>query len=87
MDDMADFGSPVLTLAEASRFIRVSEKTLGTMARDGRIPAQKVGREWRFRQCALEEWLKGTARAGHVAEGFASYRQLRLFREPSVDAE
>jgi excisionase family DNA binding protein len=59
MDDKTDTRGSVLTLTEASRFIRVSEKTLGAMARDGRIPAQKVGREWRFFQPALEEWLKG----------------------------
>ncbi len=70
MDDKVDAESPVLTLTEASRFIRVSEKTLGTMARDGRIPAQKVGREWRFLLPALEEWLKGTPNTSRVAERY-----------------
>lgn len=49
----------VMTLEEAARFIRVSEKTLGEMARRNRIPSQKVGREWRFLRQALEEWLEG----------------------------
>ena len=40
--------SEILTRAEAAAFIRVSEKTLGEMARARRIPSQKVGREWRF---------------------------------------
>ena len=38
----------ILTLAETAALIRVSEKTLGEMARTRRIPSQKVGREWRF---------------------------------------
>ena len=48
-----------MTLAEAAKFIRVSHKTLGEMARTRRIPCQKVGREWRFLRRALENWLSG----------------------------
>ncbi len=48
-----------LTLSEAAAFIRVSKKTLGEMARERRIPSQKVGREWRFLRSALEAWLAG----------------------------
>ena len=51
--------SEILTRSEAAAFIRVSEKTLGEMARARRIPAQKVGREWRFLRSALEAWLVG----------------------------
>ena len=51
----------ILTRSEAAAFIRVSEKTLGEMARTRRIPAQKVGREWRFLRSALEAWLVGKA--------------------------
>ncbi len=49
----------ILTRAEAAAFIRVSEKTLGEMARTRRIPSQKIGREWRFLRSALETWLIG----------------------------
>ena len=51
--------SEILTLSEAAAFIRVSEKTLGEMARARRIPSQKVGREWRFLRSGLEDWLVG----------------------------
>ncbi len=47
----------ILTLSEAADMIRVSTRTLGDMARRRRVPARKVGREWRFLQSALEEWL------------------------------
>jgi len=49
----------VLTLQEAARYVRVSEKTLREMAKTGRVPSQRVGREWRFLREALEEWLTG----------------------------
>ena len=54
----------VLTLGEAASFVRVSQKTLGEMARAGRIPCQRVGREWRFLRSAVEEWLANEHPAG-----------------------
>ena len=60
MAEQANSVPEIMNLAEASRFIRVSEKTLGEMARQNRIPCNKVGREWRFLKSALEDWLKGT---------------------------
>lgn len=78
-------GKEVLTLVEAARFIRVSEKTLGAMARERRIPAQKVGREWRFLRPALEDWLKGLFPGSRVAEPNPSYRQGHLFKDEIVE--
>ncbi len=49
----------ILTLPEAATFVRVSPKTLGDLARNGEVPAKKVGREWRFLRSALEAWLIG----------------------------
>lgn len=51
----------ILTLSEAADMIRVSTRTMGDMARRHRVPARKVGREWRFLQSALEEWLASTS--------------------------
>ena len=49
----------VLTVAEAAAFLRVSTKTMREMARERRLPCQKVGREWRFLRSALEAWVSG----------------------------
>ena len=62
----------VLTLTEAAKLIRVSPKTMGEMARRHRVPAQKVGREWRFLRSALEEWLAGGATAAADRHGAAA---------------
>ncbi len=59
-------GEPeVLTLREAAKLVRVSERTLGQMARQGRVPCRKVGREWRFLRAALQEWLRSSDAPGH----------------------
>jgi len=76
----------VLTLAEAARYIRVSAKTLREMARQKRIPSQKVGREWRFLLPALQAWLSGSDRP-LAAEAPASYRQQALFEVEDQDSE
>ena len=73
----------ILTLSEAADLIRVSQKTLGELARRREIPAKKVGREWRFLRTALESWLIGQdasgaldrsrAGLGGIAEPIAQY--------------
>ncbi|MDD4573140.1 MAG: helix-turn-helix domain-containing protein [Sphaerochaeta sp.] len=49
----------VLTLQECSRYLKIAESTIYVLARNGRIPAQKVGRNWRFSKNALDKWLAG----------------------------
>jgi excisionase family DNA binding protein len=49
----------VLTLAEAAKFLRVKKSALQKMVDEGRVPARKIGNEWRFLRSALEGWLTG----------------------------
>jgi len=48
----------ILTLDEVSTILRVDKATVYRMARKKRIPAAKVGRQWRFDKNRLDEWLK-----------------------------
>jgi excisionase family DNA binding protein len=52
----ADFES-LLDVTEAAKLLRIHPKTLRTKARRGVIPGVQVGRLWRFRASALNEWL------------------------------
>lgn len=47
----------ILNLDEASLFLRVGKKTLSNLAKKGKIPARKIGREWRFVKSVLLNWL------------------------------
>jgi excisionase family DNA binding protein len=47
----------VLTLSEAATYLRVSEDALQQLAADDRIPARKIGEEWRFLKRGLQAWL------------------------------
>jgi excisionase family DNA binding protein len=49
----------LLTPEEAGELLSLHVETVRRMARDGRIPALKVGtRRWRFDPAELREWMK-----------------------------
>ena len=54
-------GNDVLDLAEAAALLRVKTEAIRSLAESQRIPARRVGDEWRFWRAALLEWLKGDA--------------------------
>jgi len=56
---MPKFDSPVLTLKECSEYLKIAESTIYLLARNGKLPCQKVGRNWRFSKDALDKWLMG----------------------------
>ena len=47
----------VLNLEQVIEFFGVSERTMIKLLREERIPARKIGREWRFSKSALLRWL------------------------------
>jgi excisionase family DNA binding protein len=49
---------PVMTLAEAARFLRLPPKYIQEKVLTGEIPGQRIGRAWRFSSAALASWLQ-----------------------------
>jgi excisionase family DNA binding protein len=47
----------VMTIAELSKYLKISRSTLYKLAQEGKLPAQKVGRHWRFHRDAVDDWL------------------------------
>ena len=47
----------VLTAAETSAYLRISEALFYRLAQEGEVPAVRVGRVWRVRRDLLDEWL------------------------------
>jgi excisionase family DNA binding protein len=47
----------VLTIKEASKYLKVAPRTLYRHIREHNIPAFKLGREWRFIKSELDKWL------------------------------
>jgi excisionase family DNA binding protein len=49
--------SQVMTSVEAADYLKMHVKTVCRLAKEGKIPAKKVGSEWRFLRSVLDNWL------------------------------
>ncbi len=47
----------ILTLEEVADYLRLKPQTIYKWAQERRIPAVKLGKEWRFRRSILDRWL------------------------------
>ena len=47
----------ILTLEEVALYLRLKPQTIYRWAQEKRIPAVKLGKEWRFRKSILDRWL------------------------------
>ena len=52
-----DSTSQVMTSVEAAEYLKMHVKTVCRLAKEGKIPAKKVGSEWRFLRSVLDSWL------------------------------
>lgn len=50
----------VMTSLEAAEYLKMHVKTVCRLAKEGKIPAKKVGSEWRFLRSVLDGWLSQT---------------------------
>lgn len=49
----------VLKSDEVAELLDISPLTVRDWAKKGKIPARKIGREWRFSKAAILKWLEG----------------------------
>ena len=47
----------ILTVEELHGYLKIPKPTLYALAQNGRIPAAKIGKHWRFRHSTIDEWL------------------------------
>lgn len=49
----------ILTVGEAAELLRIPRSSVYKLAQEGKIPAQKVGKHWRFSRAVLMTWVAG----------------------------
>ena len=54
----------ILTVGEAAELLRIPRSTVYKLAQLSKIPAQKVGRHWRFHRDTLVGWIAGKNQRG-----------------------
>jgi excisionase family DNA binding protein len=48
----------IMTIEEVARYLNLHELTVRRLAREGGIPAFKIGRQWRIKRRILERWIE-----------------------------
>jgi excisionase family DNA binding protein len=47
----------ILTIEEVAAYLRLTPQTIYKWAQEKRIPAVKLGKEWRFRRSIIDRWF------------------------------
>ncbi len=68
-------GKDLLDTEDVAGYLGVSPVTVWRWCRDGSLPCMKIGRSWRIRRSALEDFLERSERSETLAE------RLRTFLE------
>lgn len=55
------FEEKIMTAQEIAEYLRLDKATIYKLAQEGKIPAVKVGRTWRFKKKLIDEWFRKEA--------------------------
>jgi len=55
---MAKEPNSIMTIGEVAKYLRIPKSTVYILAQEGKIPCQKVGRQWRFHKDMIDGWIK-----------------------------
>jgi excisionase family DNA binding protein len=47
----------ILTVKEISELLKIHQTTVYRLTKEGRIPAFRIGSEWRFRKDQIVHWI------------------------------
>lgn len=67
MNDMSG-NDKIMTLEEVAEYLRLTPQTIYTWAQEKRIPAVKLGKEWRFKKSLIDKWFND-----HLDDKFRNY--------------
>jgi excisionase family DNA binding protein len=63
MEKLSPCSEPLLTTAAVAKWLGISTRAVCLWAECQEIPAIKVGRQWRFRQDEMLQWLQNPGAA------------------------
>ena len=55
----------IMTIEDVAKYLKMKPQTIYTWAQNGKIPAAKIGKEWRFRRDIIDAWFNN-----HIQEQF-----------------
>jgi len=48
----------IMTVHDIAIYLRLSEAKVYKLAKEGQLPALRVGKSWRFRKDLIDEWMR-----------------------------
>lgn len=51
-------GTSIMTVHEVAEYLRLSEAKVYKLAKEGLVPALRMGRSWRFKKEIIDEWIR-----------------------------
>ena len=73
-----------LTTEEVLEYLQVNLRTVYRLIKAGKIPAVRVGRQWRFRKRDIDAWLESQRPRGARAVGGAAARTVPSAGRPRI---
>jgi excisionase family DNA binding protein len=69
---------PFLTTEEVLDYLQVNLRTVYRLIKAGKIPAMRVGRQWRFRKRDIDTWLESSRPDARASDDHRSAERPRL---------
>jgi excisionase family DNA binding protein len=63
-----DTSKDIMTLEEVADYLRLKPQTIYSWAQEKKIPAAKLGKEWRFKKSVIDKWF-----ANHIDKKFNEF--------------
>jgi excisionase family DNA binding protein len=57
-DDSEATEAGIMTVHDVARYLLLSEAKVYKLARQGCLPAIRLGKSWRFRKDLIDEWMR-----------------------------
>jgi len=58
----------IMTIEDVAKYLKLKPQTIYTWAQNGKIPAAKLGKEWRFKRSVIDRWFNQ-----HIDQRFSEY--------------
>ncbi len=47
----------IMTIEELSNYLKIPRSTLYKLVQSGKLPGQKIGKQWRFGKKSIDQWI------------------------------
>ena len=55
---------PIMNIEEVAKYLGVSAATIYRYVKQGKIPASRIGKFWRFKKEKIDEWFEKQGNTG-----------------------